>query len=291
MKTLRKQRTIARPAEVTGFGYWSGKNVRVEFRPASANSGITFVRGDLDRPRRIPAAVEHRIEVPRRTALAADGSQVEMVEHILAAVYGLCIDNCEIWVDGHEMPGCDGSAQPFVAALDAAGIVEQPAIRQRLVVADITRVGDDDCWIEARPLPTGRLSLKYKLDYGQNNPIGKQAIEVLLNTASFRQELAPARTFILQEEADWLRQRGLGTRVTNKDLLVFGPDGVIENELRYENECVRHKALDLLGDLSLAGCDLAGQFIAHKSGHRLNAELVKVLLKEGQMEQGLRRTG
>lgn len=291
MKTLRKQRTIARPAEVTGFGYWSGKNVRVEFRPAPANSGIVFVRGDLDRPRRIPVAVDYRIEVPRRTALATDGCQVEMVEHILAALYGLCIDNCEIWVDGQEMPGCDGSAQPFVAALDAAGVVELPASRRRLVVTDITRVGDDDCWIEARPLPTGRLSLKYKLDYGQNNPIGKQAIEVLLTIASFREELAPARTFVLQEEADWLRQRGLGTRVTNKDLLVFGPDGVIENELRYENECVRHKALDLLGDLSLAGCDLAGQFIAHKSGHRLNAELVKVLLKEGRMEQGLRRTG
>jgi UDP-3-O-acyl N-acetylglucosamine deacetylase len=293
MKTLRKQRTIARPAQVTGFGYWSGKNVRVEFRPAAPGSGIVFVRSDLDPPRRIPVAVEHRIEVPRRTALAADGSQVEMVEHILAALYGLSIDNCEIWVDGPEMPGCDGSAQPFVAALDAAGVVEQPAPRRRLVVTDITRVGDEDCWIEARPLPGGRLSLKYKLDYGQNNPIGKQTIEVGIAAASFRQELAPARTFILQEEADWLRQRGLGKRVTNQDLLVFGPDGVLDNALRFENECVRHKALDLLGDLSLAGCDLAGQFIAHKSGHRLNAELVKVLLKEGQMEQGqaLRRTG
>jgi UDP-3-O-acyl N-acetylglucosamine deacetylase len=291
MKTLRKQRTIARPAEVMGFGYWSGKNVRVEFRPAHANSGITFVRGDLQHPRRIPAAVEHRIEVPRRTALAADGCQVEMVEHILAALYGLSIDNCDIWVDGQEMPGCDGSAQPFVAALDAAAIVEQPALRRRLVVTDITRVGDDDSWIEARPLPTGRLSLKYKLDYGQNNPIGKQALDVVISAASFRQELAPARTFLFQEEADWLRQRGLGARVTNQDLLVFGPEGPIDNPLRFENECVRHKTLDLLGDLSLSGCDLAGQFIAHKSGHRLNAELVRVLLKEGQMEQGLRRTG
>src|SRR5262245_1254011 len=129
MKTLRKQRTIAHPTEVTGFGYWSGKNVKVEFRPAPVNAGIVFVREDLERPRRMPVSVEHRIEVPRRTALAADGCQVEMVEHILAAIYGLAIDNCEIWVDGQEMPGCDGSAQPFVAALDAAGIVEQPAFR------------------------------------------------------------------------------------------------------------------------------------------------------------------
>jgi UDP-3-O-acyl-N-acetylglucosamine deacetylase len=114
---------------------------------------------------------------------------------------------------------------------------------------------------------------------------------VAISPTSFRQELAPARTFLFQEEADWLRQRGLGTRVTNKDLLVFGPEGVLDNELRFDNECVRHKTLDLLGDLALAGYDLAGQVIAYKSGHRLNAELVKVLLKEGQMEQGLRRTG
>ena len=290
MKTLRKQRTVCRPAQVTGFGYWSGKDVRVEFRPAPIGSGIVFVRGDLSPARRVPVAVEHRIEVPRRTALASGGVQVEMVEHILAALYGLAIDNCEIWVDGPEMPGCDGSAQPFVAALDAVGTVDQPAYRRRLVVTDITRVGNDDSWVEARPLPTSRLALKYKLDYGPNNAIGKQAIDLLISPETFRKELAPARTFILQEEADWLRQRGLGTRVTNRDLLVFGPDGVLDNELRCENECVRHKALDLLGDLSLAGCELAGQFIAHKSGHRLNAELVKVLLKEGQMEQGLRRT-
>lgn len=291
MKTLRKQRTITRPSEVSGFGYWSGRDVRVEFRPAPSDTGIVFVRGDLDRPRRIPVSVEHRIEVPRRTALAADGAQVEMVEHILAALFGLCIDNCEIWVNGPEMPGCDGSSQPFVQALDSVGAVEQSAARRRLVINDITRVGDDDCWIEARPLPTGRLTLKYKLDYGQNNPIGRQALEVAITPASFRQELAPARTFLFQEEADWLRQRGLGTRVTNKDLLVFGPEGPIDNELRFENECVRHKTLDLLGDLALAGYDLAGQVIAYKSGHRLNAELVKVLLKEGQMEAGLRRTG
>jgi UDP-3-O-acyl-N-acetylglucosamine deacetylase len=102
--------------------------------------------------------------------------------------------------------------------------------------------------------------------------------------------LAPARTFILEDEARWLRERGLGTRVSNKDLLVFSLDGPLENELRFEDECVRHKALDLVGDLALAGCDLVGQFIAYKSGHRLNAELVRMLLTEGQIEEGIRRT-
>jgi UDP-3-O-[3-hydroxymyristoyl] N-acetylglucosamine deacetylase len=232
-----------------------------------------------------------RIEVPRRTTLAADGAQVEMVEHVLAALYGLAVDNCEIWLDSAELPGLDGSSQPVVAAIIAAGVVEQPAKRHRLVVNDVTRVGDDEIWVEARPAKQGGLTIKYRLDYGSNGPIGRQTIEIKLTPRVFREELASARTFILEEEAEWLKQRGLGSRVTNKDLLVFNAEGPIDNELRMENECVRHKALDLVGDLALAGCELVGHFIAYKSGHRLNAELVKILLHEGQMEEGLRKTG
>jgi UDP-3-O-[3-hydroxymyristoyl] N-acetylglucosamine deacetylase len=275
---------------VAGFGYWSGRDVTVELRPAAAGSGITFVRSDLDRPRRIAADVRQRIEVPRRTTLSGDGAQVEMVEHILAALYGLSIDNCEVWVNASEMPGLDGSCQPLAVAIQEAGLVEQRLPRRRLTVTEVTRVGDDECWVEARPAKTNSLSVKYKLDYGPNNPIGRQTIELIVTPATFAAELAGARTFVLKEEAEWLRSRGLGQRVTNQDLLVFGEEGPLDNELRFENECVRHKALDLVGDLALAGCDLVGQFIAHKSGHRLNAELVKVLLTEGQVEEGLRRT-
>ena len=157
-------------------------------------------------------------------------------------------------------------------------------------MTDVTRVGNDDCWVEARPSKTGGLAIEYKLDYGPNTPIGRQSIELAITPRSFQQELATARTFILEDEAQWLRDRGLGIRVTSQDLLVFGPAGPIDNTLRFEDECVRHKALDLVGDLALAGCDLVGQFIAHKSGHRLNAELVRVLLCEGRMEEGLRRS-
>jgi UDP-3-O-acyl N-acetylglucosamine deacetylase len=276
---------------LTGFGYWSGKDVQLELRPAPPHSGVWFVRRDLNPQRRIAAAVARRIEVPRRTTLAEGGAQVEMVEHVLAALYGLAIDNCEVWVDSSELPGLDGSCQPLVEAISSVGIVEQQALRRRLVVNDVTRVGDDDSWVEARPIKGNGLAIKYRLDYGSNNPIGRQTIELKITPATFRSELASARTFILAEEAEWLRQRGLGSRVTNQDLLVFGPEGPLENELRMENECVRHKALDLIGDLALAGCDLVGHFIAHKSGHRLNAELVKVLLQEGRMEEGLRKTG
>lgn len=274
---------------MAGFGYWNGRDIRVEFRPAPPHTGIVFVRGDLTPPRRIPAEVARRIEVPRRTTLAADGAQVEMVEHVLAALFGLQIDNCEVWVDGVEMPGLDGSCKAIVEALAAAKIVEQPARRRRLIITDVTRVGDDDCWIEARPVRGDKLVVRYRLDYGPNNPIGKQTVELTVTPNSFKTELASARTFILTEEADWLRQRGLGLRVTNQDLLVFSPEGLQDNELRMEDECVRHKALDLVGDLALGNCDLVGHFIAHKSGHRLNAELVKVLLHEGRLEEHHRK--
>ena len=287
---LRHQRTLARPCGVEGFGYWSGRDVRVELRPAPPSTGIVFLRTDLDRPRRIAGDVRQRIEVPRRTTLVSDGAQVEMVEHVLAALYGLQIDNCEIAINGSEMPGLDGSCLPLVEALVEAGTVDQPAVRRRLLVTDVTRVGNDECWVEARPARSG-LTIKYRLDYGSNSPIGRQTIELTVSPATFQSELAPARTFILADEAEWLRQRGLGTRVSNSDLLVFGDEGPIDNELRFENECVRHKALDLVGDLALAGCDLVGQIFAHRSGHRLNAELVRALLQEGQIEEGLRRTG
>ena len=291
MAVLRKQQTLARVAEFSGFGYWSSKDVRVELRPAEIDSGLQFVRGDLLPHVRIAADARNRLEAPRRTTLAAGNAHVEMVEHILAALYGLQIDNCEIWVDQPEMPGLDGSSQAIIEAIDAAGIVQQDAPCKRLVISEVTRVGDDESWVEARPHKHGGLSVKYRLDYGPECPIGRETIELKVNPKSFRQELAAARTFLLEEEANWLRSRGLGTRVTNQDLLIFGPTGLIDNTLRFENECVRHKTLDLVGDLALAGCELVGQVYAHRSGHRLNAELVRALLQEGRVEGGLRKTG
>ncbi|MDA1048973.1 MAG: UDP-3-O-acyl-N-acetylglucosamine deacetylase [Planctomycetota bacterium] len=290
MLPLRSQHTIAKPVEVTGFGYWSGQDIRVEFRPADVGTGLVFVRRDLASLPRIPALVANRIETPLRTTLVSNGNSVEMVEHVLAACAGLELDNCEIWVDQSEMPGCDGSAQAFVDALTKAGIVEQDALRERLVVMDVTRVGDDESWVEIRPWPRGGFKVKYRLDYGSENAIGRQTIELAVTPETFCRELAGARTFLLESEAEWLRSRGLGTRVTVQDLVVFGDEGPIGNELRFEDECVRHKTLDLVGDFALAGCEIVGQVIAHRSGHRLNAELVRVLLAEGEVVGEQRRT-
>jgi len=280
MYAPRQQRTVARPSVVGGFGYWTGRDVSVEFRPAPPDAGVTFVRRDLAGQPRIRAVVANRVESPRRTVLKSGKASVEMVEHIMAALYGLHVDNCEVWVDAPEMPGCDGSSQAFVDALADSGFVTQPATRRALVVREPTRLGTGDCWIEARPNPAGVLSVKFHLDFGAGNSIGRQTLSLPITIDSFRRELAPSRTFLLKSEADWLTSQGLGKRTTTKDLLIFDTDGPIDNELRFHDECVRHKALDLVGDLSLAGCDLIGHFVAHKSGHRLNADLVRSLLSD-----------
>jgi UDP-3-O-acyl N-acetylglucosamine deacetylase len=290
MHALRKQRTISRSASVSGFGFWSGRDVQLEFRPAEADTGIVFVRRDMPGQPRVKATVANRIETPRRTTLSSMGASVEMVEHVMAALAGLVIDNCEVWVDDAEMPGCDGSSSPFVAALDTAGIVEQQAPRPQLVVRNITRLGNDDVWIEARPGLAGGLSVKFRIDYGGGTSIGRQTLQLPITTESFRRDLAPARTFVLQEEADWLVARGLGKRATYQNVLVFDASGPVQNELRFPDECVRHKALDLVGDLALAGCDLVGHFVAHRSGHRQNAELVRALLNEEEITEGWRRS-
>ncbi len=290
MLPRRNQRTLAKPAVVEGFGYWSGKDVRVEFRPAPENTGLVFVRADLSPHQRIPALVEYRIEAPRRTALRCGRATVEMVEHILAALAGMQIDNCEIWVDSAEMPGLDGSALAFVEALDEAGIVEQQAPRACLVLRDTCRMGDTESWMEAQPGMQAGFTVKFRLDYGRDNAIGRQTLEMRITPDTFRRELAPARTFLLEAEAQWLRSQGLGTRATLQDLLVFGEDGPIDNTLRYPDECVRHKVLDLVGDFALAGCDIDGRVVAHRSGHRLSAELVRNLLSEGELHSDIRRS-
>ena len=187
------------------------------------------------------------------------------------------------------MPGCDGSSLPMVEALDAAGIVQQSVPRSWCRIQDVIRLGNDQVWIEARPCCSDETILEAQLDYGDGHPIGRQSLRLTLSPETFREGLAPCRTFLGEDEAVALRQQGLGLGVSYKELLVFGPDGPIDNVLRFPDECVRHKLLDLVGDLALAGCDLVGRFTACRSGHRLNAELVRAVLAQQQARQCLRR--
>jgi UDP-3-O-acyl N-acetylglucosamine deacetylase len=286
----RNERTIGATVVVEGVGYWSGRDVRVELRPAPPAAGLTFVRSDLSPQVRLPALVSHRVEVPRRTVLRQGAASVDMVEHLLAALAGLQIDNCEILVNQPEMPGLDGSCLKFVEAIESAGIVVQPSLRPQLIVREITRLGNDESWIEVRPGKPGELSVRFRLDYRSSIGIGRQTVQLSLNPDTFRREIAPARTFMLKEEADWLLAQGMGKRASLTDLLVFDANGPIENELRFQDECARHKILDLVGDLALSGCDIVGHVIAHRSGHRLNAEMVRVLLTEGEKVVGRRKS-
>ncbi len=278
----RQQRTLARPAQLSGVGYWSGKDIHVEFRPAAPDTGLVFVRSDMAPIRRIRVLPENRIVSPRRTTLTENGGTVEMVEHLLAGLAGLQIDNCEICIDSQEMPALDGSSLAAVQAIESAGVIFQDAMRTQITVDQTVRVGDESAWIEARPSDKPGLFVDYHLDYGSETPIGTQRFSLEVNPKSFCQELASARTFILEDDAKWMKARGLGARTTYQDLLVFGEDGPIGNELRFKDECVRHKILDLVGDLALSNCDIHARICAHRSGHRLNADLVHELLEQYQ---------
>ena len=273
----RPQRTLGRAVAVTGRGYWSGTLVAVTLEPAAADTGVVFVRGDLVPPALIPARVAMRVDAVQRTVLARGGVEVQMVEHALSALAALGVDNCRVHADAAELPGMDGSAAGFVAAIDSAGIVDCDATCVPIVVGETIRVEAGGSWIEAGPPRHDGLSIDYELDYGPG-PIGRQRLDIDITPAAYRTELAAARTFLTLDEAHRLQAAGLGREVSPRDLVVFGPDGPIDNLLRWPDECVRHKVLDAVGDLALAGRPLVAHVRASRSGHRLNAALVEEVL-------------
>lgn len=285
MAVARRQRTLARPVTVTGFGYYSGRDIQVEFWPAGEYTGITFVRHDLGRHARIPALAAHRIDMPRRTTLELGGARVEMIEHVMAALAGLRVDNCEVWVNAPEMPGCDGSAQAFVEAIDAAGVVEQRSPVTQIIVRQTVRVTDGGQWVEAQPSRSAGLSITYDLDFAAHPVIGRQTYGIDVTPQSFRRQLASCRTFITDDVAKAMLAEGIGQRVTPRDLLIFSPHGPVDNSLRFADECVRHKVLDVVGDLALTGCEIIGHVVAHRCGHKLNAELAKRLLEQAEAQE------
>ncbi len=251
----------------------------LEFRPADVDAGITFIRSDLPNHPRIPASVLHRVQGPRRTTLVHQGCAVEMVEHVLAALSGLEIDNCEVWINRPEIPGCDGSSLQFVDALIRAGRSEQQSSRNVTFVSEVLHVGDDHSWVRAEPAPSQQLELHYLLDYENDVAIPNQEYSTVIKQNTFVDSISPARTFLLEEEAESLRKQGLGQRVTMQDVLVFGNDGLIANSLRFSNECARHKLLDMIGDFALLGTDIVGKFTACRSGHYLNSKMVLALMQ------------
>jgi UDP-3-O-acyl N-acetylglucosamine deacetylase len=272
----RFQRTIARPAEVRGTGFLTGADVRLRFLPAPPSSGVVFVRTDL-RPRaHVPAHVSQVTGTHRRTTLGRPPAQVSLVEHVLAALAGMRIDNCLVELNAPEPPGLDGSARAFVEALNGAGPVVQPERRPVWCVESPVALEAGGASLALCPA-AGGLTVSYFLDYGPGSPIPRQLYTLEVTPSAFAQEVAPCRTFLLEAEGEELRRQGLGPRTTTADLLVFGPQGPIGNRLRFADEPARHKVLDLVGDLSLVGADLCGHAVAYRSGHPHNVELAHAL--------------
>jgi UDP-3-O-[3-hydroxymyristoyl] N-acetylglucosamine deacetylase len=271
----RMQQTIGRPVRVSGFGLFHGADVTMEFLPAEAGHGIVFERIDRPGRPRIPALIDYVVPQPRCTVIACRGESVAVIEHVMAALAGLHVDNCLIRIDAPEPPIVDGSCRPFVDALLEAGIQPQNRPRERAVIAETILVTEgDDVGLAAQPSRHADFEIGFVLDYGPG-PIPFQSLNLPITRDIFIEHLSPCRTFALEEEVRALREQGLAQRATPQNALVFGPGGVLENELRVSDECVRHKILDCIGDFALLGCDLVGRFTAMRSGHRLNHELVR----------------
>ncbi|GIW97560.1 MAG: UDP-3-O-acyl-N-acetylglucosamine deacetylase [Pirellulaceae bacterium] len=267
----RMQNTIQSPCRISGRGYWSGQVNTLTFLPAAADTGIRFVRVDLSSRPVIPAVAESRQGMPLRTRLAANGAEVDMVEHVMAALFALQIDNVEIHCTCAEMPGLDGSSQPVALALEAAGIRPLDSRREVLQVSEPLCVeGKPGQFLRVEPADAPGLTVEYHLDYGPDSIIGQSVYRTQVTPTIFLNELAPARTFITRQEADSLQAQGLARHVTERDLLVFAAHGPENNTLRYPDECARHKALDLIGDLALCGVDLHARVTARCTGHQLN---------------------
>ena len=262
-----RQHTIRKPVTLEGVGLHSGKPARVTLSPAPEDTGIVFrVGGD-----HIAAAPESVVNSHWATTIGKNGARVQTVEHLLAAAAGLGIDNLEVEVDGPEVPAADGSAKPFVALLAAAGRNQQSARRRPLALPYPIRVGSGGRWIHIVPAPTFRIS--YTLD-NDHPAVGTQVLSwAPASERSFVDEVAPARTYGFLKDLGVMRKNGLARGGSLDNAVVVGDRGPL-NGLRYRDEFVRHKILDLIGDLALLGRPILGHVVARNGGHALNLELV-----------------
>lgn len=280
------QRTIAEKISCTGVGLHTGKPVQLTLHPARAGTGIVFVRTDLPEPVEIPAAPSSLTgRAHLATSLGRAGATLDTVEHLLAAAYGLGVDNLRVEVEGPELPGMDGSAASFVFLLRAAGFYQQAAPRAVLRVARPVEVREGARWIRLEP---GRgLRVSYEIDFDHPR-IGRQAIhELAIDPDAFEREIARARTFgfVAEVEALWRAGRARGACLENTVVLdatrVLNRDG-----LRFPDEFVRHKVLDLLGDLALLGVRVEGHVRVSRGGHALHQKLVAKLAADRLARRG-----
>ncbi len=274
------QKTLSGTARLKGKGLHTGASVQVELRPADVNTGISFVRTDLPGQPAVQASTRFAGEKPRCTSLVNGDANVQTIEHLMSALFATGVTNLEVYIDGPELPGMDGSALPFYEACKEAGISQQESEATELGVDEPIFVSSGDSSVLAKPNPEG-LKVSYTLDY--DSPLlPTQHLSVCIDEEVYAREIAPARTFVLLEEVKKLQKAGLGKGADPSNTLVLGPDGIIDNSLRFEDEFVRHKILDLLGDLYLANAAIRAEITAIKSGHSLNASLADAFLQSGR---------
>ncbi len=275
---MLKQRTLKTTIKTTGVGLHTGARVELVLRPAAPNEGIVFHRVDLERPVAIHADALHVGETRLSSTLKHDGASISTVEHVMSALAGLGIDNLHIDVAGPEIPIMDGSAGPFVFLLQSAGIVEQDAPKRYLRVLLPVEVRDGDKW--ARFDPFNGFKLDFTIDF-PHPMFGSENRHVVIDFAehSYVKEVARARTFGFMQEVEAMRAAGLGLGGSLQNAIVLDEYRVLNTEgLRYDNEFVKHKVLDAIGDLYLLGHPLIGQYTAFKSGHGLNNAVARALL-------------
>ena len=277
---MLRQRTLRNTVETTGIGLHTGDEVQLTLNPAPAGSGVVFRRVDLDPVLAIPARVEYVGETTLGTCLISGGQRVATVEHLLAALAGLGIDNVFIDVSAPEVPIMDGSAAPFVALIQSAGSVEQDAPKQFIRVKREVTVEDGDKI--ASFLPFDGFKVSFTIDFDQ--PVFRDRTahaEMDLSRTSFVREVSRARTFGFMHEVEYLRSKGLARGGSFDNAVVVDDYRILNREgLRSEDEFVKHKVLDAIGDLYLIGHSLIGEFRAYKSGHTLNNAALRALLAQ-----------
>lgn len=277
-----QQTTLAAPARLSGVGIHGGLRVNLAILPAPADSGIIFVRTDIAADiQSIPALADRVCDTRLATVIGNDaGTTVSTVEHLMAAFAGLGIDNARVELDGPEMPILDGSAAGFAAAIDAAGRATLDAPRRSIEILE--RIDVDGPGKRAALVPAPRFELSVEIVFDAP-AIGRQQLDLAVDPASFRAEIAPARTFGFIAEVEQLRAMGLGRGASLENTIVVDGDRVLNPETMHRpDDFVRHKALDALGDLALAGHPILGRYEASCSGHALNNQLVRALLANPQ---------
>jgi UDP-3-O-[3-hydroxymyristoyl] N-acetylglucosamine deacetylase/3-hydroxyacyl-[acyl-carrier-protein] dehydratase len=272
--------TIASPAVVEGVGLHLGQPCTLHFRPAPAGNGITLKRTDVAKSRAIKATVDQVTATERRTTLGSGDNAVHTVEHVLAAVTALGIDDIIIEMDGPEPPILDGSAAPFFDALDRAGLATLDGQPEILTLSEAVRIIDGESVYEAFPSP--HLELDVTIEF-PHPTIGRQATRMCVTRESFAAELAGARTFGFVREVEMLRERGLIKGASIENAIVLDDSGVVSGPLRWNDEFVRHKTMDCIGDLALAGARVKARIVAVKPSHRGTVTLVREMVKAGKM--------